>query len=117
MGNTNNDLSLRPIHYASVSGGKDSLYMLGLILSNLDKYPLDMVVNFELEIDWPIAKKVTDVIKEKCDKAKIPFVKIKPRKSYAELYEKYGMPNGTARWCNYNYKLDCKKQLEEWIAR
>ena len=27
------DLKLRPIHYACVSGGKDSLYMLGLILS------------------------------------------------------------------------------------
>lgn len=46
------DLKLRPIHYASVSGGKDSFYMLNLILNNLDKYPLDMVVNFDLEIDW-----------------------------------------------------------------
>lgn len=45
------DLKLRPIHYASVSGGKDSLYMLGLILENQDKYPLDVVVNFDLEID------------------------------------------------------------------
>ena len=55
-------MTLRPIHYASVSGGKDSLYMLNLILNNLDKYPLDMVVNFELEIDWPFAKNVVDYI-------------------------------------------------------
>ena len=56
------DMNLRPIHYACVSGGKDSLFMLNLILHNLDKYPLDMIVNFELEIDWPFTKNVVDYI-------------------------------------------------------
>ena len=56
------DMTLRPIHYACVSGGKDSLFMLNLILHNLDKYPLDMIVNFELEIDWPFTKNVVDYI-------------------------------------------------------
>ena len=56
------DMTLRPIHYASVSGGKDSLYMLNLILHNQDKYPLDMVVNFDLEIDYPFAKNVVGYI-------------------------------------------------------
>jgi tRNA(Ile)-lysidine synthase TilS/MesJ len=31
------DINLRAIHYASVSGGKDSFYMLNLILNKLDK--------------------------------------------------------------------------------
>ena len=48
-----NDVVLRPSDWASVSGGKDSLYMLMLILSRPDKYPLDGVVHFELEIDYP----------------------------------------------------------------
>ena len=52
------DINLRAIHYASVSGGKDSFFMLNLILNNLDKYPLDMVVNFDLEIDWDFSKNV-----------------------------------------------------------
>lgn len=52
-----NEMILRPSHWASVSGGKDSLYMLNLILHNLDKYPLDGVVHFELEIDYPFIKK------------------------------------------------------------
>lgn len=35
------EIALRPSYWASVSGGKDSLYMLNLILHNLDRYPLD----------------------------------------------------------------------------
>lgn len=109
------DLKLRPMHYASVSGGKDSLYMLGLILQNQDKYPLDLVVNFDLEIDWQVAKDVVSEMEKRCNQAGIPFIRIKPRKSWKELYDKYGFPNGVARWCNSEYKLDCKKQLNEWI--
>ena len=37
----NNKIALRPSYWASVSGGKDSLYMLNYILHNLDRYPLD----------------------------------------------------------------------------
>ena len=55
-----NEIVLKPSHWASVSGGKDSLYMLLYILLNLDKYPLDGVVHFELEIDFPFIKNVID---------------------------------------------------------
>ena len=61
------DVNLRPIHYASVSGGKDSFYMLNLILQNPEKYPLDMVVHFELEIDWIWAKEVIDFMEQRCE--------------------------------------------------
>jgi 3'-phosphoadenosine 5'-phosphosulfate sulfotransferase (PAPS reductase)/FAD synthetase len=111
----NYDIKLRPIHYASVSGGKDSFYMLNLILNNLDKYPLDMVVNFELEIDWKWSRKVIDFMEERCKANNIKFVKVKPRVKWEELYDKYGFPLAHARWCNSEYKLDCKKQLNEWI--
>ena len=47
------EIALRPSYWASVSGGKDSLYMLNYILHNLDRYPLDGVVHFELEVDYP----------------------------------------------------------------
>lgn len=109
------NLSLRPIHYASVSGGKDSLYMLNLILNNQDKYPLDMVVHFELEIDWAWTKNVIDFMEKRCTDFGIKFVRIKPRKSWEELYLKYDIPTRRARWCNNLYKLDCKKQLNNWI--
>jgi 3'-phosphoadenosine 5'-phosphosulfate sulfotransferase (PAPS reductase)/FAD synthetase len=111
----NYDIKLRPMHYASVSGGKDSFFMLNLILNNLDKYPLDMVVNFELEIDWKWSRKVIDFMEERCKANSIKFVKVKPRVTWEELYDKYGFPLAHARWCNSDYKLDCKKQLNEWI--
>lgn len=110
-----NNLVLRPSYWASVSGGKDSLYMLYLILQNREEYPLDGVVHFELEIDYPFIKNVIDEMENICNKAGVKFVRIKPRKTWDELYEIYGFPIRTARWCNEKYKLDAKKQLEKWM--
>lgn len=112
-----NQIALRPSYWASVSGGKDSLFMLNLILHNLDKYPLDGVVHFELEIDYPFIKNVVDYMESECKRFGIPFVRIRPRKSWYDLYEKYGYPSRKARWCNSEYKLDAKSQLEEFLNK
>lgn len=118
-----NEIALRPSYWASVSGGKDSLYMLNLILHNLDRYPLDGVVHFELEIDYPFIKDVIDYMESECKKHGIRFVRIKPRKTWEELYnQKYektgniwGFPTRKSRWCNNHYKLDAEQQLREWM--
>ena len=110
-----NDLQLKPTYWASVSGGKDSLYMLYVLLQFPDKYPLDGVVHFELEIDYPFIKDVVNYIKKECETRGIKFLSIKPRNSWEELYEKYGFPNRKFRWCNSDYKLDAGAQLEEWL--
>lgn len=110
------DLKLRPIHYASVSGGKDSLYMLGLILANLEKYPLDLVVHYELEIDWDWSKKVVDEIEKMCSYAGIKMLRLKPETSWDDLCDKYGFPTRLARWCNNVYKLSAETELKKWIA-
>lgn len=110
-----NEVALRPSYWASVSGGKDSLYMLYFILNNLDKYPLDGVVHFELEIDYPFIKNVIDYMQNECEKHGIKFVRIKPRKTWEELYEKYNFPTRITRWCNSKYKLDAKEQLVEFM--
>lgn len=112
----NTALALRPSYWASVSGGKDSLYMLNLILHNLDKYPLDGVVHFELEIDFPFIHDVIDYMESECKRFGIPFYRIKPRTSWMEFYEKYGFPTRKVRWCNDKYKLDSFKQLNEFLA-
>lgn len=106
-----NEIVLKPSYWASVSGGKDSLYMLNLILHNLDKYPLDGVVHFELEIDYPWVNDVIELMENACKKAGIKFLRIKPRVSWYELLAKKGFPGRTVRWCNSDYKLDSKKQL------
>lgn len=120
-----NGLALRPSYWASVSGGKDSLYMLNLILHNLDKYPLDGVVHFELDIDYPFIKDVVDYMEAECKKHGIRFERIKPRKTWEEWYysiipsEKfgdhiYGFPMRKARWCN-KLKMDAKSQLVNFM--
>lgn len=110
-----NQIQLRPSYWASVSGGKDSLYMLKLILSNPDKYPLDGVVHFELEIDYPFVKNVIDYMESECKKYGITFLRIAPRKTWCELYKKYLYPTRVSRWCNSEYKLDARKQLVEML--
>lgn len=111
------ELSLRPTYWANVSGGKDSLFMLNLILHNLDKYPLDGVVHFELEIDYPFIKNVIDYMQSECNRFGITFLRIKPTKTWNELYEKYGFPSKSARWCNSAYKLTAKKRLQEFMKK
>lgn len=76
-----NEIALRPSYWASVSGGKDSLYMLNLILHNLDEYPLNGVCHFELEIDYPFIHDVIDYMEDECKRFGIPFMRFKPRKS------------------------------------
>lgn len=123
MAKKNNTLALRPSYWASVSGGKDSLYMLNLILHNLDKYPLDGVVHYELEIDYPFIHNVIDYMESECKRFGIPFIRFKPRKSWEELYYTVykstgnimGFPTRKVRWCNGKYKLDGGRQQNEWL--
>lgn len=110
-------LELVPEYWASVSGGKDSLYMLKLILDNPQRYPLDGVVHFELEIDFPFVHDVVDVMASMCKTRNIPFMAISPRVSWYDLYEKYGFPDRKARWCNSMYKLDASRQLSELLRQ
>lgn len=109
------DLDFRPSYWASVSGGKDSLLMLKIILENIGKYPLDGVVHFELEIDYPFIKNVIDYMEKECKKNGIMFLRIKPRISWYDLYDRYGMPTRKNRWCNSKYKLDSMKQLKDFM--
>ena len=74
-------------YWASVSGGKDSVYMLDYILNNIDKYPLDGVVHFELEIDYPFIHDVINYIEEKVKTFGITMLRIKPRNTFIELYK------------------------------
>lgn len=121
-----NQIALRPSYWASVSGGKDSLYMLNLILHNLDRYPLDGVVHFELEIDYPFIHNVIDYMESECKRFGIRFVRIKPRKSWDEIYNTtfksgkgaghiQGFPTRKVRWCSHTYKADANKQLRQWM--
>lgn len=112
-----NQIELYPTYWASFSGGKDSLYMIYYILNHLDKYPLTGVVYFDLETDFPFIKNVVDYVESELKRYGVPMLRIKPRKSWHDLYAKYGgYPCRVARWCNSHYKLDAEKQLKEMMA-
>lgn len=116
------DIALRPSYWASVSGGKDSLYMLNIILHNLDKYPLSGVVHFELEIDFPFIKNVVDYMESECKRFGIPFLRFQPDHTWEEFFYKpirngesiSGFPTRKARWCTY-YKLTAKKKMNDYM--
>ena len=110
-----NEIELKPSYWASVSGGKDSLLMLKIILENPDKYPLDGVVHAELEVDFPFIKNVVNYMDGECKKRGIPFLRIKPRNTWNDLYDLYGFPLRTMRWCNSKYKMDAFKQLDDFM--
>lgn len=110
-----NSVVLCPSYWAFVSGGKDSAFMLNLILQNRHLYKLDGVINLDLEIDYPFIKNVVDYMEKQCLKYGIKFVRIKPRVKWSDLYNKYGYPDRIVRWCNSCYKLDGEKQLKEFL--
>lgn len=122
-----NKIMLSPHYVACVSGGKDSLFMLKYILSNLDKYPLNAVVHCELEIDYPFIKNVIDYMESECRRFGIPFFRVKPRYTWEEHFYSHrtrgknkdriiGYPNRILRWCNSEYKMTCIEQYKKWQA-
>ena len=42
-------------------------------------------------------------------------MRIRPRQTWVELYQKYNLPSRRAKWCNGRYKMDCVVQLRKWI--
>ena len=81
--------------------------MINLILHNIDKYPLDGVVHYELEIDYPFIKDVINYMEAECKRFGIKFYRIKPRRTWEELYKKYGFPTRKARWyCPMSSKIN-----------
>ena len=60
------EILLKPSYWANDSGGKDSLFMLKYILNHRERYPLNGVVHFELEIDYPFIKNVVDYMESEC---------------------------------------------------
>lgn len=107
------NIELKDMYWASVSGGKDSLYMFRLILEHPEKYPLNGVVHFKLEIDYPWVENVCKLYKQWCEKLGIPYIEIKPRLSWYDGVKRWGFPTRLGRWCNSAYKLDCRRQFEK----
>lgn len=109
-----NNIELKTWHVASVSGGKDSLYMMKLLLENPDKYPLDAVIHAELDIDWPFVHDCVDRIEDMCRSIGIKMFRLKPVDTYENYLHKYGLNTQHQRWCN-KWKLSGIKRFEKYM--
>lgn len=89
--------------------------MLKVIAENPAKYPLDLIVHFELEIDYPWVKDVINEIEKIANKLGVKLVRVKPLIKYFDYLELHGVPKRQYRWCNSKYKLSCERQLSSWI--
>lgn len=118
-----NEINLIPSYWASVSGGKDSLFMLKLLMDQRERYPLDGVIHLELEIDYPFIKDVVNEMELMCKAVHVPFLRFKPSRTWEEIYyskiEKtgniVGFPTRKVRWCNSKYKLSAFHQFVKYL--
>ena len=68
------ELQVEKTYWASVSGGKDSLKMLHIVLENPQKYPLNGIVHWKLEIDYDFVENVCEFYKQLSEKLGIPLL-------------------------------------------
>lgn len=109
-----NEIVLKPRYYASISGGKDSLYMFYLLLQNRNVYPLDGVIHLKLEIDYPFIADIMKHVKEICEANNIQYLELTPDEPWINAYNKWGFPNRKKRWCN-KWKLSGLKKYDEFL--
>lgn len=87
--------------------------MLKYILTNIDKYPLDGVIHFELEIDYSFIHEVIDYMEDECKKYGIKFVRIKPRKTWDELGHPFSVISSNPKYnADYLEKIIKTKWLK-----
>ena len=84
----------------SLSGGKDSTTMLLMMIEK--KIPVDHIVFFDTGWDFPGMSEHIDKLEKYIDRE---IIRLKPNKSFEELFDKYGFPSLKGRWCT-TYKRD-----------
>ncbi|ADG13106.1 phosphoadenosine phosphosulfate reductase [Methanocaldococcus infernus ME] len=88
------------------SGGKDSLTTLILCLKALENFE---VIFIDTGLEFPETLKNVEEVKNKFN---LDIKVLKPKLSFWELVEKYGIPGRDYRWCSEELKL---KPLKEYV--
>jgi len=78
----------------SLSGGKDSTAMLLMMLEK--KIKVDYIVFFDTGWEFPGMYKHIDKLEKHIDRE---IVRLKPKRSFKELFDKWGFPAMQRRWC------------------
>jgi len=78
----------------SLSGGKDSTAMLLMMIEK--KIKVDHIVFFDTGWEFPEMIKHINKLEKYIDRK---ITRLKPKRNFKELFDKYGFPNFQARWC------------------
>lgn len=90
----------------SYGGGVQSTAMIELVLDGELSRP-DFVVFADTGSEMPHTYELVEIMKEKCDKADLPFVTVKADKPLHESYiEKSGLPVVGIRSCTNKWKIE-----------
>lgn len=114
---------LKKLFVACISGGKDSTYMLHLILHNLSKYPLDYVLFVNTGMEFKAVYDVLEKIKRLLTEKNIPLVEIDISEEFKHcMFTKEVCKQGTNEvhrigygWCGgvCRWGTSCKTQALE----
>ena len=78
----------------SLSGGKDSTAMLLMTIEK--KIKIDHIVFFDTGWEFPGMSEHMDKLEKYIGRE---IIRLKPNKSFEELFDKYGFPSLRGRWC------------------
>jgi len=95
----------RTSNIVSFSGGKDSTAMLLMMIEK--KIPIDFIVFFETGWDFPGMIEHINTVEKQIGRE---IIRLKPNKSFKELFDKYGFPSLKGRWC-LAYKRDTLRKF------
>ncbi len=86
------------IFYVAFSGGKDSVVALDIIQKALPHDEFKVVFG-NTDMEFPTTLKLTEVIKEYCEKEKITFLEAKSHMRASSSWKLFGPPARKIRWC------------------
>jgi len=101
----------------SLSGGKDSTAMLLMMIKK--KIKIDHIVFFDTGWEFPEMLEHIDKLEKYIDRE---IIRLKPRKSFEELFVGYGFPSFQNRWCTaekrgaINKFCNAYKPFTQWIG-
>jgi len=101
----------------SLSGGKDSTAMLLMMIEK--KIKVDHIVFFDTGWEFPEMIKHIDKLEKYIDRE---IVRLKPKRCFAELFDKWGFSSFQNRWCTaekrgaINKFCNQNKPFTQWIG-
>lgn len=94
----------------SMSGGKDSIRMLHLLVEK--KFPVDIVLFADTGVERSELYSAIEKVRSFCYDHSIEFVCVRSSESFIDISRRKGVPNKMCRWCNTDLKV---KPMQDYL--